>query len=147
MPRAHRARTLATPAEVWSILDSPSSWPQFNLTLRRVRGAGGHVAAGQHLLGIGRGTGMRVPVDVLEAVPDRRLVLRVHTAPGVREEVTHELTPAVRGGCDISVSVVVEGLFARPAFVPLWLAAGGTARLLAVRADRLARAARGRGVA
>jgi hypothetical protein len=79
---------------------------------------------------------------VVEAVPEKRLVLLVHSAPGVREYVTHELTPAVRGGCDLRVSVVVEGLFAPVAFVPLWLASGLTTRVLGARTDRDARRAR-----
>jgi len=97
---------------------------------------------GQHLLGIGRGAGLRVPVDVVEAVPERRLVLRVHALPGVVEQITHEIAPSPRGGSDLSVSVVVEGLFARAAVAPLWLAGGLTSRVLASRVDRLARAAR-----
>ncbi len=85
---------------------------------------------------------MRIPVDVLEAVPERRLVVRVHTAPGLVQEMTSEITPHVRGGCDLTVSVVVEGVFARLAALPLWVTAGLTARVLARRVERLARAAR-----
>jgi hypothetical protein len=60
----------------------------------------------------------------------------------VLQEVTSEITPLVRGGCDLVVSVVVEGLFARPAAVPLWLASGLTVRVLARRVEQIARAAR-----
>src|SRR5688500_6139543 len=133
MRLVHRVHTSASPAQVWAMLGDPASWPQFDLWFRRVRGAHGPVAAGQHLLGLGRLVSLRIPVDVLEAVPERRLVLLVHVAPGVRGEVTHELTPTVRGGCDVRVSVVVEGLFARAAFVPLWVSTGVTARVLATR--------------
>lgn len=142
MRLVHRVHTSASPAEVWSLLADPACWPQFDLSLRRVRGAHGRVAAGQHLLGLGRVLSVRIPIDVVEVEPEERLVLLVHTAPGVRERVTHELTPAVRGGCDVRVSIVVEGMFARAAFVPLWLAGGLTTRILAARTDRDARRAR-----
>lgn len=138
----HRVRTTATPEQVWSVLGDPAHWPEFDLFLHRVRGASGPVSTGQHLLGVGRVLAVRIPIDVVEAVRGRRLVLRVHVAPGVVEEVTSEITPLVRGGCDLAVSVVVEGLFARPAALPLWLARGLTARVLARQVERLARAAR-----
>lgn len=138
----HRVRTTATASQVWSVLGDPVRWPEFELLLHRVRGASGAASTGQHLLGIGRGIGVRIPIDVVEASPDRRLVLRVHTAPGVVEEVTSEITPLVRGGCDLAVSVVVEGLFARPAALPLWLARGLTSRVLAHRVEMIARASR-----
>lgn len=139
----HRVRTRASPAQVWQVLGDPQRWPEFDLFLRQVRGSSGRVASGDHLLAVGRGLPVRIPVDVVEAVPERRLVLRLHLAPGVVEEVTHVLTPAVRGGCSVAVSVVVDGLFARVAAVPLWLSRGLTSRLLALRVERLARAAGG----
>ncbi|HEU0101609.1 MAG TPA: SRPBCC family protein [Mycobacteriales bacterium] len=138
----HRVRTSATAGQVWSVLGDPVRWPEFDVFLHRVRGASGMAATGQHLLGVGRGLGLPLPVDVVEAAPERRLVLRVHAAPGVVEEVSFEITPLVRGGCDLAVSVVVEGLFARPAALPLWLARGLTSRLLARRVETIARAAR-----
>ena len=85
-----------------------------------------------------------IPVDVVEVVPEQRLVLLVHTAPGLREELTFELTPAVRGGTDIAVSLVLDGPLARPALLPMWLAHALTARLLAARTERLARQLRRR---
>ena len=139
MKLSHRVHTTASPAQVWQVLGDPRRWPEFDLALRSVRGSHGTAAAGQHLLGIGRLGALRIPVDVVEAVPDKRLVLLVHTAPGLRETVTHEITPAVRGGSDVAVSVVVEGLWARAGAVPLWLASGVNARLLAARTDRVAR--------
>jgi uncharacterized protein YndB with AHSA1/START domain len=142
MTLVHRVHTSASPARVWAMLSDPRCWPQVDLTLRRVRGAHGPVSTGQHLLGLSRLFAVRIPVDVVEAVPEKRLVLLVHTAPGVREFITHELTPTVRGGCDLRVSVVVEGLFARVAFVPLWLASGLTTRVIGARTDRDARRAR-----
>lgn len=138
----HRVRTSATPEQVWGVLGDPTRWPEFDLFLHRVRGASGPAMTGQHLLAVGRGFGVRIPIDVVEAVPERRLVLRVHAAPGVVEEVTSEITPLVRGGCDLAVSVVVEGLFARAAALPLWAARGLTSRVLAHRVERIARAAR-----
>ncbi|MBC7374712.1 MAG: SRPBCC family protein [Frankiales bacterium] len=140
MRLAHRVHTRATAAQVWQVLGDPQAWPTFDPFLWKVRG--GPARTGQHLVGIARVGRLRIPLDVVEAVPGRRLVLRVHTAPGVRETVTHEITPAVRGGCDLEVSVVVEGLFARLAVAPLYLASGLTARLLAARTDSAARAAR-----
>jgi uncharacterized protein YndB with AHSA1/START domain len=144
MRLAHRAHTSASPAQVWSVLGDPDRWPQFDLVLRRVRGAAGSATTGQHLLGLTRVWSLRIPIDVVEAVPEERLVLLVHTAPGVRELVTHELTAAVRGGTDLRVSTSVEGLFAPAAIAPLWLGRGLTARLLAARADRLAKEERRR---
>jgi uncharacterized protein YndB with AHSA1/START domain len=139
MRLSHRVRTSASPAEVWELLGDPQRWPEFDLVLRSVRGSGGTAATGQHLLGLARLASLRIPVDVVEAVPERRLVLLVHTAPGLRETVTHTITPTVRGGSDVVVSVVVEGLLARVGAVPLWLASGVNARLLAASTDRSAR--------
>lgn len=138
----HRVRTSASAEQVWSVLGDPSRWPEFDLLLHRVRGASGPAVTGQHLLAVSRGIGVRIPIDVVEALPGRRLVVRMHAVPGVVEEVTSEITPLVHGGCDLAVSVVVEGLFARPAALPLWLERGLTARVLAHRVERIARAAR-----
>ncbi len=82
---------------------------------------------------------LAVPIDVIEAVPDERLVVVVHTAPGLREVLTFDLVAAVPRGTDIRLSVSVEGAFAVGAFLPLWLSSGLTARLLAARTDRQAR--------
>lgn len=136
------ARTSATPAQVWEVLGQPARWPEFEPLLRRVRGTHGAVAAGQTLLGVSRVANLAVPLDVREVEPARRLVVRVHTAPGVGQVLTVDLVPVVSGGTDIVCGVVVDGLFARAATGPLWLASGLTVRLLAVRAERLARAAR-----
>jgi len=135
-------RTSASAGQIWSVLGEPGRWPEHELFLRRVIGSSGTVHPGEHLLGVGRGLGVRIPLDVVEAVTDRRLVVRVHAAPGIVEELTYELTPLVRGGCDLAVSVVVEGLFARGAALPLWLASGLTVRVLAHRVEGIARAAR-----
>jgi len=138
----HRVHTSATPAQVWTVLGNPSRWSDFELLMQQVRGAAGTASTGQHLLGIGRVVGLRIPVDVVEAVPERRLVLRIHALPGVVEQITHEIRPATRGGSDLTVSVVVEGTFARVAVAPLWLAGGLTTRVLASRVERLAKATR-----
>ncbi len=139
MRLAHSVRTSASPSEVWELLGTPAAWPQFDLFLRKVRGTEDAAAAGQHLVGVARWWALGIPLDVLEVVPYERLVLRVRTAPGVTEEVTHVLTPTLTGGTDIATSVVVEGLFARPAAIPLWLASGLTTRVLAARTHRVAR--------
>lgn len=144
---AHRVQTSASPAQVWALLGDPQAWPRFNPMLRSVRSGGVRVRTGQTLLAVGRVTSMRIPVDVVEAVPDQRLVLRFHTAPGVREQVAFELTPRVRGGAVLRVSLAVDGLFARVAIGPLWLANGLVARVLTVQAERVARSARRAGAA
>lgn len=138
MRLAHRTSTAASPAQVWELLGTPASWPRFNPFLRRVHGAPAQVRTGHTLLAVTRWTSVRVPVDVVEAVPEQRLELFFHTAPGVRERVVFELAPTLRGGTSLRVSVVVDGLFARPAYVPLWLANGVVARVLAAQAQRLA---------
>jgi hypothetical protein len=127
---------------VWEVLGQPARWPEFEPFLRRVRGAERAAAAGQTLVGVSRLGAVAVPIDVLEAAPGSRLVLRVHTAPGIRQTMTFELLPVVRGGSDLRLGVVVEGLFARPAAGPLWLSSALSLRLLVARAERIARAAR-----
>ena len=136
------ARTSASPGQVWEVLGHPRRWPEFELFLRRVRGTHGPAVTGQTLVGVSRVGSLAVPIDVLEAEAGRRLVLRVHVAPGVRQTMTVEVLPVVSGGSDLRASVVLEGLLARAAAGPAWLAGGVTVRLLAVRAERLARAAR-----
>lgn len=142
MRLVHQVRTPASPAQVWSILGTPTSWPLFDVFLSKVKGATRAAEPGQHLVGVSRWTVLGIPLDVLEVVPEKRLVMRVRTAPGITEELTFVLTPTTRGGTDIRVSVVVDGLFARPAAPVLWLANGLNARVLAGRTARLARAAR-----
>lgn len=143
----HRVQTSASPAQTWALLADPRAWPRFNPVLRRVRGGSGLVRTGQTLLAVARVTSVRIPVDVVEAVPERRLELRFHTAPGVRERVVFELAPRVRGGTAVRVGVTVDGLFGRFAAVPLWLANGLVARALVALADREARARRRSGAA
>ena len=138
----HRVRTSASPAEVWSVLGAPSAWPTVHLFLRGIRGGIGRAVAGERLMALARLSLLSVPVDVLEVVPEQRLVVLVHTAPGLREQLAFDLTPAVPRGTDIRVTVVVEGAFALPAAIPLWLVDGLTARVLAARTDRLSRLAR-----
>ena len=148
MRLVHRVRTTASPAQVWELLGDPARWPQFDLFLRRVREGDGPASTGQQLVGVARWWSLAVPLEVLEAVPGERLVLRVRTAPGVTEEVTHVLVPTTRGGTVITVGIVVDGPFALPAALPLWLASGLTSRVLAARSHLLARGrVRARGAA
>ena len=142
MRLGHRVRTSASPAQVWEVLGSPGRWGEFDLTLRKVRGAPGPAAAGQVLVGVSRVGSLPIPVDVVEAVPGARLSLRVHLAPGVVATVTYDVLPVVQGGSDIRVGVVLDGLFARGAVVPVWTLTGLTTRLLGARVERLARASR-----
>ena len=138
----HRVQTTATPAEVWGVLGVPSAWPTVELTLRGVRGGISRVVTGQRLMALIRLSALGIPIDVVEAVPEQRLVLLAHVAPGLREQLTFELLPAVPRGTDIRVSVVVEGAFAVGAVLPVWLGSGLTARVLAARTDRQSRLAR-----
>lgn len=142
MRLAQRVRTSASPSQVWEVLGQPRRWPEFELALRWVRGSVGPVAPGQTLMGVSRFPLLAVPIDVLEAVPGSLLVLRVHVAPGVVERLAFQVVPLARGGSDISVSVVVEGLFAPAAVLPLWLGSAITTRVLGLRVERLAQAAR-----
>ena len=142
MRLTHRVRTSASPSLVWQVLGDPARWPEFDVFLTKVRGADGPATAGQHLVGISRWTSLGIPLDVVEAVPDERLVMRVRTAPAVTEELTFVLTPTTKGGTVITVALVVEGLLARPAVPLLWVANGINARVLATRTTRLARSLR-----
>lgn len=142
MRLAQSAGTTASPAQVWEVLGDPTRWPEVEPFLRRVRGTRDQAAAGQVLVGVSRIASLAVPIDVLEAVAPSRLVLRVHTAPGVRQTITHEVVPRVRGGSDIHVAVVLEGPLAVPLAGPLWLSSSFTLRLLVARVARIARAAR-----
>jgi uncharacterized protein YndB with AHSA1/START domain len=144
MRLVHRATTSAPPAEVWALLGCPARWPEFDLRLRRVRGADGPAAAGQHLLAIARVVGLPVPLDVEEAVENQRLRLTIYLAPGLRERATFELVEVLRGGTTITSTTVVEGPFARLAAVPLWAGRGIIVRLLAIRASHPASGSRDR---
>ncbi|MDT7570962.1 MAG: Polyketide cyclase / dehydrase and lipid transport [Actinomycetota bacterium] len=135
----HRVTTSATPAQVWSLIGDPSSWPLLDLTLRGVRGGGGRVAVGQRLMGLVRLSAIGIPIDVVEVVPGVRLSLLVHTAPGLREQLSFDLTPSVRRGTDIRMSLVVEGPLGPAALLPRWVANCLAARVLAARTDRQAR--------
>ena len=137
--RVHTVHTKATPAQVWAVLGTPTNWPQFDLFLSKVRGTDRPASVGQHLVGISRWTQLGIPLDVLEVVPEHRLAMRVRTAPGMTEELTFVLTPTTRGGTDISISIVVDDLFARAAAPLLWAANGLNIRVLARRTSRFAR--------
>ena len=147
MRLAHRVRTTASPEQVWEVLGDPCRWPECELLLRRVRGDVAQVRTGQHLVGILRLGRLGLPLDVLEAVPGERLVVRARTIPGIAEELTIVLTPTTRGGTEVRVSVVVDGLLAGAALPTAWLAAGLTARVLARRTARDSRRARRAAVA
>ncbi len=142
MRLTHRVRTSASPAQVWALLGTPARWPEFDVFLSKVKGSSSSAEAGQRLVGISRWTALGIPLDVLEVDPERRLVMRVRTAPAVTEELTFLLTPTTRGGTVITVALVVDGLLARPAVPLLWIANGLNARVLAARTHQLARAAR-----
>lgn len=139
MRLAHRVSTSATPSQVWALLGTPRRWPQFDPLLSRVHGAPDAARTGQTLLGVARLTGLRIPIDVVDAVPEKRLELYLHTAPGVSQRVGYELAPTLRGGSSIRVGTVVEGLFAPAVVLPVWLTNGLVVRVLAAQAERAAR--------
>ena len=142
MRLAHRVHTSATPAQVWEVLGDPQRWPQFDPTLRAVRGASRTTAAGQRLVGLSRMGALGIPLDVLEASPPYRLVVLVHTMPGLRQQVTTDVVPAARGGSYLTVAMILDGLLVWPALWPAWWTTALHARLLGHRADLVARAAR-----
>ncbi len=142
MRLAHRVHTAAVPAQVWEVLGDPRRWPEFELSLRGVRGRPGRAQTGQRLTGLSRFATLGIPIDVVEATAPSRLVLVVHALPGLREQVVFDVSPSSRGGSDLGVSVGVDGLLAWPAVAPLFLGNVLTVRLLSVRTDRIARAAR-----
>ena len=142
MRLAHRCHSSATPAQVWQLLGAPSRWPEFDPFLRRLPGAPERARTGQSLLAVARLTGLRVPVDVVDAEPEQRLELLVHLAPGLSQRLVYELTPALAGGCSVRVGVVVEGLLARLAVAPVWLYDGLVARVLVAQVERSVRARR-----
>ena len=142
MRLAHRVHTAASPAQVWEVLGDPRRWPEFELSLRGVRGRPDRVLTGQRLTGLSRFAMLGIPIDVVEATPPSRVVLLVHAVPGLREQVRFDVTPAARGGSDVTVSLVVDGPLGWPAVAPLFLSNALTVRLLASRTDRIARAAR-----
>lgn len=152
MRLAHRVHTLATPDQVWEVLGDPRRWSEVEPALRGVRGRPGATRAGQRLIGLSRFAALGIPLDVLEARAPSRVVLLAHVLPGLRLQVTCDVTAAMRGGSDrggsdrggseIVVQIVVDGPLGWPAVVPTYLSSGLTARLLARRTDRIARAAR-----
>jgi hypothetical protein len=142
MRLAHRVTSTAAPDQVWALLGTPRRWPEFDPLLSRVHGAPDVARTGQTLLGIARLSGLRIPLDVVEAVPEQRLELFWHTAPGLAQRVVYEVARTLRGGSSIRVGAVVEGLFAPAAVVPVWLSNGLVVRVLAARAERAAQRGR-----
>lgn len=130
------ATTAAPPDVVWQLVGDPDRWPLIHPLVRRVPGVSGPARDGQHLLVVGRGLGLRIPVDVLDADGDRRLALLVHTLPGLREQLVVDLAPSFRGGTQVTVHGRTDGSFARLGAVPLWLVDRLAVRMIAVAATR-----------
>jgi hypothetical protein len=147
MRLAHCVSTSASPGQVWALLGTPRRWPEFDPLLSRVRGAPDLARPGQTLLGVARLTGLRIPLDVVDAVPEQRLELHQYLAPGLSQRLGYELAPTVSGGSSIRVVAVVEGLFAPAAVLPVWLTNGLVVRVLAAQAERVDRPRRGSGAA
>lgn len=136
----HRVRTAGSVADVWSLLGEPRRWPTFDVALVRVVGASGPVMAGQRLVGITRGWPLRIPLDVVRVVAHRVVQVRIHPAPGVREEIEYRLVPVSSGGTQVSLTVDLDGPLARVATLATWGASGVSARLLARGAAQARRA-------
>lgn len=131
----HRLHTLAPPERVWVQLSDPGRWPAVELTVARVEGASGPVAAGQHLLVVLRPSWLRVPVDVRVVEADRRLVVTVRVAPGLTQDVDVRLRPRADGGTDVTVRCDLTGPFAPTAWLPAWLSTALTGRVLVRRSE------------
>lgn len=134
----HRAATRATADDVWAAIADPRRWPEHDVLLDRVECIRGPVAVGQHLVVVSRGLRLRIPVDVRLVVPGRHLGLTVQTAPGLTHEIDVMLTPRPRGGTQIRVQVLLDGVFARWWWLPEWTARAVSTRRLAWRSTRAA---------
>jgi hypothetical protein len=126
----------APPPDVWTVLREPQRWPEFEPFLARVEGAAGYAAEGQRLLGVGRAVPVRIPLDVRRVVPRKALHVRVHSMPGLREDLDIVLVPATQGGTQITFVVRLSGPLAPAAVLPLWISSGVTAKLLVRAAER-----------
>jgi hypothetical protein len=138
LPRrvTHQIACAAPPPDVWSVLREPQRWPEFEPFLARVEGAAGHAVEGQRLLGVARAFPLRIPLDVRRVVPRKTLCVRVHSLPGLREDLEIMLVPATRGGTQITFVLRLSGPLAAGALVPRWITSGVTARLLVRAAER-----------
>lgn len=138
LPRrvTHQIACQAPPPDVWSVLREPQRWPEFEPFLSRVEGAAGHAVEGQRLLGVARAVPLRIPLDVRRVVPRKTLSVRVHSLPGLREDLEIMLVPATRGGTQITIVTHLSGPLATGALVPRWVMSGVTARLLVRAAER-----------
>jgi uncharacterized membrane protein len=137
-----RNRVVAeAPCEVvWDLLRDPERWPEFEVFLSAVEGAPTPVEAGRSFHVVGRApVRVRVPVDVRVVRPGQQLGIRIHTLPGVVEDVDHLLVPLPGGRTDIEVRVTVRGPLAPAAFLPLRISSAVVARQLAAAAARSAR--------
>jgi hypothetical protein len=132
----HQVHCEATPPDVWTVLREPQRWSEIEPLLSRVEGAAGHAVEGQRLLAVARGWPLRIPLDVRRVVPRKALHLRIHSLPGLREDLDIVLVPATRGGTQITFLVRLSGPLASAAVLPLWFSSAMTARLLARAAER-----------
>lgn len=144
MRLSHRVTTPAEPEELWTVLEDPSRWPEFDILLRRVEGTRGLVREGQHLLGTARGFPIRIPIDVRLVAKSRHLGLTYYTLPGLREQIDHSLTRRTRGGSELRTSVVLEGPLAPLVIAPVYVSTAVTTWLLGLRATREHRRNHGR---
>ena len=131
---SHRVHTPAPPPDVWAVLSHPRRWPDFELALTRVHGVAGAAAEGQRLVAVTRGLGLRLPVDVIQVVTRKALLVRIRVLPGLTEDVEYVLVPAARGGTDITVIVRTTGPLSRAVLLPVWTSSALGVRMLARRA-------------
>ena len=134
----HRVASRAGVDDVWAALGDPTRWPEHDVLVDRVECVRGHAREGQHLVVVTRGLRLRIPVDVRIVVPGRHLGLSVRTAPGLTHEIDVMLTPRPRGGTQVRVQVLLDGVFARWWWLPEWTTRAVSTRLLARRAMRAA---------
>ena len=78
----------------------------------------------------------RERIDLAHFVPRKTLSVRVHSLPGLREDLEIMLVPATRGGTQITIVTHLSGPLATGALVPRWVTSGVTARLLVRAAER-----------
>jgi len=136
----HCREVAAPPAAVWALLGEPARWPDFEILVAAVAEPSGAAAAGparegRDVLVVARGLGLRAPVRIRAAEPDRWLGLRVRTLPGLVEDVDHLIEPLAGRRCRVRVTVAVRGPLRLVAYLPLRASSALVVRSLVRRAE------------
>lgn len=102
----HSAETTASPGAVWAVLSDFDGWPTWNPGYRAAHldgpldpGTPGRVTLAN---------GMRRPFALVEARPDRSLVIAA-SGPGVRQQFQHSIEPLATGGSRVSMVATMRG--------------------------------------